>query len=652
MKIKRIEFENFRNFKEKGSIDFSTDGKVTIIYGENGAGKTTLHQLIRWIIYGNVSFNKTATDKLYNLDLEKNLSLNSFFSVVGKLDFEHENCNYSIKRQYDYQKTLVDVKELKRTFKIQKQGDKKDWIQLQNPDEFIEQVLPSGLAEYFFFDGERMIADLSVKGQDSADNLKKALYLMLDLSVYDKAAELIGRNDLKTTVLGSLFMQKTALGSTADLVTAGQKMDVAQSHRDVLIKQSEENKRKIKECEERVKAISEQIGRANSQKEYEAQRNNYIDIRNNLLEQTKREYVNFGEEMISSIPKLLIYSAIDKASKTIKSQSEKSKIINGVSKELVDALLEQDVCLCGNPLSDKEKEKIKELYQYLPPKGYDSLYLNFTDMAKRWGKDYNREKFESYIINASNNLMEASKIDKKIKEIEERMKADKQFEKLVIERSQIESKIEELKEKQESCYKELSIVEKAVSKLEKQINELSSDQKNNALLESKISIMATVKKYFEDLLEEKSLLYSNKLQEAIQDLLNKMLTATRTVHVSQDFALRVVDSNDDESKSEGQFATVSFAYIGGIFKILKDEKIINNKEYPLVLDAPFSKLGDNPRQRVIDVIPEYAPQIIIFSKDDLKDSFKDKLGKCYTIHSNQEQNISYVKEEGVYGNNN
>ena len=38
MKISKIEFENFRNFKEQCCITFPTDGSVTVIYGPNGVG--------------------------------------------------------------------------------------------------------------------------------------------------------------------------------------------------------------------------------------------------------------------------------------------------------------------------------------------------------------------------------------------------------------------------------------------------------------------------------------------------------------------------------------------------------------------------------------------------------------------------------------
>ena len=53
-----------------------------------------------------------------------------------------------------------------------------------------------------------MITDLKAKGKDSANSLKEALYLMLDLNIYAKAVDYIGRTDLKTTVLGTLFLNK------------------------------------------------------------------------------------------------------------------------------------------------------------------------------------------------------------------------------------------------------------------------------------------------------------------------------------------------------------------------------------------------------------------------------------------------------------
>ena len=81
MKISKIEYENFRNFRDRGEIRCSTDGKVTIVYGKNGDGKTTLHQLFQWIFYGQVHFNKTTTDRLYIHQYESELSIGSIFGI-------------------------------------------------------------------------------------------------------------------------------------------------------------------------------------------------------------------------------------------------------------------------------------------------------------------------------------------------------------------------------------------------------------------------------------------------------------------------------------------------------------------------------------------------------------------------------------------
>ena len=645
MKIKRIEYENFRNFKKAGAVDCSTDGKVTIIYGENGAGKTTFHQLFQWIIYGQVHFNKTASDKMYNLELEQNASIDEQFSVKGAIDFIHSGEEYTIRREWIYQKTMYETKRISTSFTISKKDKNRNWVRLPNPDEVVEQLLPSGLADYFFFDGESMITDLKAKGKDSANSLRDALYLMLDLSVYDKAVKYIGQQDRTTTTLGTLFMSQTGTGSNANLITLGQQMEQAQGARD----RQEEEERKLKKeidlLEDRIKEISEQIGGAKSQREYETMRNQAKGLRDEYLGLAEREYQGFGDELISVFPKLMMSKVIEKASKTIKHKAENSNLLNGVNVPLIDALLQSDVCICGNPLTEKERETLRRMYDYLPPKGYDSLYQNFTDMAERWGREYNRQKLEGYIERALDDLEKARKQDEKIAAIDEKMKQDKQHENLVVERKKAEERLRELNDRKIIIHEEAYKAGLRVNKLKKEIDKASATMSENELIKRKIRIMEEVKAHFERILQEKSLSYSKKLQETIQELLDEMLKAKRTVNVSADFSLRVADSYDDESKSEGQFATVSFAYIGGIFKLLKEEEILQNKEYPLVLDAPFSKLGDEPRQRVIDTIPRYAPQIILLSKDNLQNDFnEDLIGKVWTIVSNEEQNVAEIRE--------
>ena len=204
MKIRKIEYENFRNFKDHGEIKCSTDGKVTIIYGKNGEGKTTLHQLFQWILYGEVHFNKTTSNILYNLKAEEEQIYGDTFQVLGRIDFEHEGEEYSLTRKNIYQKGMMDSEKLAEEVYLNKMFADNDWRRLDDPDAIIEKFLPSGLSDYFFFDGENMIADLRVKGKDSANKLKEALYSMFDLDVIEAAMNHIGRTDLKTTALGKL----------------------------------------------------------------------------------------------------------------------------------------------------------------------------------------------------------------------------------------------------------------------------------------------------------------------------------------------------------------------------------------------------------------------------------------------------------------
>lgn len=654
MKIKSIEYSNFRNFKEQGHVDFSTDGKVTIVYGKNGDGKTTLHQLFQWILYNEVHFNKTASDKMYNLEFEKEAKSNSDFDVWGRIDFEHEGEMYSVKRTYTYKKELLSSTKIKEDFSIRKKVDN-DWGEkIDKPQDFINTILPPGLSEYFFFDGESMIADLNQLGIDSADKLKTSLYTIFDLNKYQQAVEHIGRTDLKTTVIGKLFLDlgdSTASESVAELKHL---IDGIQTKIEGLEKDIAEQNEKKAQQKELVRELSEKIGSRLSKEELEKQRNEAINERDDTLKDIEKMKLEFGEKVYEIFPKVLLSRKMDEAEKYIINKINKNELTPGINRLLLDSILNakngdntQEMCICGRPLYHEQIERLLTYYKLLPPHSYKSLYDNFKNMTNFWGKKYDKDKVPNIIKDILGKIEKAKKYDKTISEITEKEKNSGDVEKYVKARKDAEDAIAIADDILNDRISNKTIYEKALKNKMKEYQKESEKSKNYKLYSNRIEVMEKVCEFYKEKIQEKSVEYSKKLETEIQSLINIMLTSKRKVAVTSDFLLKVSDSFDDESKSEGQFAIVSFAYIGGILKMLTKDDVLSKKEYPLVLDGPFSKLDPDQRQNVIDTIPEFAPQVILFSKDDLTDCFNDKpdmIGKVWTICSNDEKNVASIEE--------
>ena len=646
MRISRIEFENFRNFKDYGKIRCSTDGKVTIIYGKNGDGKTTLHQLFQWVFYGQVHFNKTTTDRLYNLQFEREQAYGSTFDVMGRIDFEHDGVQYSLTRTYKYKKGLDDSTKIGEDFSLNQRDEDFNWKRVERPKEVIEKMLPSGLSEYFFFDGESMIADLRVKGRDSAGKLRKALYSMFDLDVLEAAINHIGRTDLRTTVLGKLYLSKGTIGSGSEISTLKFNIEQAQGRIDDYTERLERAKTEKEEKKQLIAEISEKIGGTKSKAEYEARRKELRAQREVFLKNAEAQESAFGKAVMDMFPFLLLSKTVEDAKHKIHMKAATSKLPAGVTKALITYLLKDGTteCICGQPLCEEQREHIRKYLADLPP-SYTYLYNEFTAKAKRWSEGYDKSRVEEHIRMVLENNEKAHECDVKIRELDEAEKKSPDIENLVVDRQKAEEDVRELDDKIIKIETELRKLDILLKKYMKEYDRLTSQIGEVVKVNNKIAIMEEALEHFKARLSSESVTYSHRLEENIQSLINEMLTSKRSVSVSKEFAVRVTDSFGDESKSEGQFAVVSFAYIGGILKMLRSEEHLSAKEYPLVLDGPFSKLDPDQRHNVIDMIPKFAPQVILFSKDDLHGIFKeDNIGRVYTIVSNDEKNIAKVEE--------
>ncbi|MGD9579254.1 MAG: AAA family ATPase, partial [Syntrophorhabdus sp.] len=618
MKIKRLGYENFRTFKARGDICFSTDGKINIIYGGNGAGKTTLHQLFQWVFYNTTSFNKSSSDKLYNLEYESEQPINSTFSVIGDIEFEHEGKLYLLRREWQYQKKMSSSINTNKRVTLSYKTEDYDWERVPGDSSaFIEKVLPSGLSTYFFFDGERMITDLMEKGQDSSKKLKKALYSIFNLNLYEKTSRHIGSPDIKTSVIGKLYLSRTGTGNQANIDALRVNIENATGQ----IEEAEVNiesreTTKLANTQE-IREISEKIGGAKTRKEYEDLRKTLKNAADSLAKQIEDEQLLFGERLVQYYPKVLASRSVMLAKKKLKYKLDTETLIPGIEKPLIEAILHGDgKCICGQALDESAKSHLEHYLDLLPPASYKRVYDIFTNEAETvaTATRYDLAKHIKKVLDFKRQQHEA---EEKVRNIDDELKIIADIQGLVDRRRALEAENQRLDTELNSYRDRFSKLKLYLNKQKRDFEAEVESNSSNAIISRKIEIMQIVKHHFDDKLVQLAREYSKKLCATIQTLLETMLTTKRSVEMSEDFLLRVFDNFNDEYKSEGQFAVVTFAYIGGIFRIIAEDVDILQKEFPLVLDGPFSKLDPDNRQNVLNCIPEYAPQIILFSKDDL-----------------------------------
>lgn len=506
MKISKIEYENFRNFRDRGEIRFSTDGKVSIIYGKNGDGKTTLHQLFQWIIYGKVHFNKTTTDRLYNLQYENSCSFGDTFQVFGCIDFEHAGSQYSLRRTFTYKKGLNDSEKIAEDLSLNKMDNDHNWKRVEQPKDVIEKLLPSGLADYFFFDGESMIADLRVKGRDSATKLRKALYSMFDLDLLESAINHIGRTDLKTTVLGKLYLGKATISSGSQISAVKTNIENAQNKLESFDKGITQKEAEQQKKQEFLVAKSEQIGSQKSKKDYEARRKEYKSQRDLFIKNASNAQSYFGDAVMDMFPHLLISEAVKRAKEKIHLKISDNKLPSGLNKKLISHLLSEhtDKCVCGRSLSTEERNYIQEFLKMLPPRSYTNLYNDFSNTARSWGKGFDPSKIEDCILSVIANNEQAAECDQKIHDLDEDEKKSPDIEELIVQRQEAEADLKQLEETLQKYKTERKKYEIYLNKQMQIFDTITRQNATASIALEKIEIMEQVAAYFKSLLDQES----------------------------------------------------------------------------------------------------------------------------------------------------
>lgn len=173
----------------------ATDPPIILIGGKNGAGKTTILEAVRLCLYGASSLGKgikRATYEAYLLSRihrQVGMPLHHCFAGVG-VGFTHTVGGtvheFTVRRMWERQRAGVsETVQVTQDGKLLNESEMGWWGQ------FLHDLLPPGLADLFFFDGEKIQAladdpDYTMLGESIRSLLGLELLDRLrgDLAVY------------------------------------------------------------------------------------------------------------------------------------------------------------------------------------------------------------------------------------------------------------------------------------------------------------------------------------------------------------------------------------------------------------------------------------------------------------------------------------
>lgn len=187
MIIRKLRLENFGVYAGSHEIDLSPKSRqkpIVLFGGLNGGGKTTLLDAIQLTLFGKLSRCSTRGSLAYDEFLRRCVShgtapgVGSSVSLDIRQIFDAQVHEFVITRRW-----VLSGKGVTETLIVQR-DNVVDPSLAENWLEHVDQFVPVGLAELFFFDGEQ-IARLA-ESENAAQMLATAINTLLGIDLVDR----------------------------------------------------------------------------------------------------------------------------------------------------------------------------------------------------------------------------------------------------------------------------------------------------------------------------------------------------------------------------------------------------------------------------------------------------------------------------------
>ena len=664
MLIKRLRVENFGPFMGEHCLDLMPSPlaerkPIVLVGGENGSGKTSLLEAVKWCIHGS-NATRQALAKDYHSYLVGRIHHPQMGNEPERLAvcLEIEHAEAGINRTYDIVRTFTNINgRALESLELFREGKRLEELYPDQYQSFLNELVPPGLAELFFFDGERI---QRLAQADEADpELVDSIMALLGLDLTRKL-----QADLAT-----VLRNRKGSPRTSELQAA---IIRAQDQLEPLTQSSNSLEREIEESEATISQI-EQLVQSQEQK-IASEGGEFAKRRDDLLQNQARwkQTIDSQEsELRNLVNGLLPFCLVPELCQQLKDRVEFEANLrrHQATRELIESGTEQVLetfeqeafwnNTVGNDLLPESRQRLVEAVADLMVRAFPRPATSSVESVHDLTEN-DRHKLIAEVDSILNAIPEqirelSSEIESgyqslhRVQQDLQRAPQDELIRPLLEELRSLQRRLAETRAVHKAQQEQLKAVNRDRDELTKKIANLEGQQLD-AMTESRKKALATkvnhvLRAFEEDLSVARVERLGQLITEYFQRLTHKESICSRITVDPHSFATSLLDvvgnpiAKFQLSAGEKQVFAISVLWALGKS---------SGRNLPIIVDTPLARLDAKHRHNLLtEYFPNAGHQVIIFSTDteidrDAYQLLEQNVAQVYRLQSSPEFGSSTI----------
>ena len=640
MIITKLTFHNFGVYAGNNVFEFESSKPVALIGGMNGRGKTTFLEGVLLALYGANSFAYSESKySSYGQYLKAFVntadgSLETYVELEFKLENETDE-RYLIRRSW-----FGNVQRTRETIQVKKDGQDNTFL-TDNWAMFIENILPSGLSSFFFFDGEK-IAELAVENTNA--QMKESIKTLLGISVLDLLDNDISR------IVNRVGKRSNDKVHTKELEILRERKNQTEVALQIIDDHIAETSAQIEEA--RKKLEKAKVDYTSKGGVIVVQRQDLFTERTALVAKVEQGKETLIGVAASELPLLLVKDLLEDIS--IQAAKEHETKLLGYTVDKIHSMF-------ATYSNGGDSNSVRDFISYVENKAAEEsteIVFDISDQSFYQLTSLLRNGLMNAQGNMLQNMATCQKGIAKIDEIDSYLSVDideKALSKIYKKIKTLEQEIIEHEAALEIAQKQRTglngDVMRATSEynrfVENMLSNLESDDDNGRILKYAHHATQVLAEYKIRLQKKKIGTLAETMTKCYKQLANKknLISRIDMDAVTLDFVYLNADNQivSKESLSAGEKQLM-------VISLLWALAICSKKKLPVIIDTPLSRMDSVHRVALIKTyFPNASDQTIILSTDSEIDKhyyeiMKDTVGDEFTLVYDDELKCSKIKK--------